>query len=154
MSSAPTPGLERAFDVVVRLGPVDDYGVTRTGHRRVIPIVGGEISGGLDAVILPGGADWQLVRPDGALEIDGRYSARTPGGALLYLQVSGVRSGPPSVLEALLAGDDVDPSAYYFRTAISIETSAPEHAGLEHAVFIASCIREAATVRYTAYRVT
>ena len=154
MSSAPTPGLERAFDVVVRLGPVDDYGVTRAGHRRVIPIVGGEISGGLDAVILPGGADWQLVRPDGALEIDGRYSARTPGGALLYLRVSGVRSGPPSVLDALLSGKEVDPSAYYFRTTISIETSAPEHAELEHSVFIASCIREAATVRYTAYRVT
>lgn len=154
MISAPTPGLERAFDVVVRLGPVDDYGVTRAGHRRVIPILGGEISGGLDAVILPGGADWQLVRPDGALEIDGRYSARTRGGALLYLQVAGVRSGPPSVLEALLAGDDVDPSAYYFRTTISIETSGPEHAELEHSVFIASCIREAAAVRYTAYRVT
>ena len=154
MTFPPAPGLERAFDVVVRLGPVDDYGVTRAGHRRVIPIVGGEISGGLDAVILPGGADWQLMRPDGALEIDGRYSARTRGGALLYLQVAGVRSGPPSVLEALLSGEDVDPSAYYFRTTISIETSATEHADLEHAVFVASCIREAATVRYTAYRVT
>lgn len=154
MITPPVPGLERAFDVVVQLGPVDDYGVTRAGHRRVIPILGGEVSTGLDAVILPGGADWQLVRPDGALEIDGRYSARTPDGALLYLQVTGVRSGPPGVLAALLAGDDVDPAAYYFRTTISIETAAPAHAELEHAVFIASCIREASMVRYTAYRVT
>lgn len=154
MSAPPIPGLKRAFDVVVRLGPVDDYGVTRAGHRRVIPIIGGEVSGGLDAAVLPGGADWQLVRPDGALEIDGRYSARTPSGALLYLQVTGVRSGPPEVLAAMLAGDDVDPSSYYFRTTLSIETSDPELAELEHAVFVASCLRDAGTVRYTAYRVT
>jgi hypothetical protein len=150
----PIPGLERAFDVTVRLGPVDDYGKTRAGHRRVIPVLGGEMAGGLDAEILGGGADWQLVRPDGALEIDGRYSARTSNGALLYLQVSGVRSGPPEVLAALLAGEDVDPAAYYFRTTLRIETAATEHADFQHAVFVASCVREAATVRYTAYRVT
>ena len=54
----------------------------------------------------------------------------------------------------VVAGDDVDPTTYYFRTTLSIETAAPEHADLEHAVFVASCIREASTVRYTAYRVT
>lgn len=155
MSAPPAvPGLAPAFDVVVRLGPLDDYGITRAGHRRVIPIVGGEISGALEATILPGGADWQVVRPDGALEIDGRYSARTPAGELLYLQVAGVRSGPPDVLAALLAGESVAPDAYYFRTSVRIETSAPAHADLEHAIFVASCVREAASVRYTAYRVT
>jgi hypothetical protein len=97
--STPTvPELAPAFDVVVHLGGVDDYGVTRAGHRRIIPILGGAITGEVEATILPGGADWQLVRTDGALEIDGRYSARTADGSLLYLQVSGVRSGPPEVL--------------------------------------------------------
>lgn len=154
MTAPAVPGLVPAFDVVVRLGALDDYGLTRAGHRRIIPIVGGEISGGLDASILPGGADWQLVRPDGALEIDGRYSARTKAGELLYLQVAGVRIGPPEVLAALLAGEEVSPTAYYFRTTIRIETSAPALSSLEHAVFVASCVREASTVRYTAYRVT
>lgn len=155
MSAIPTvPDLEAAFDVSVQLGPVDDYGMTRAGHRRVIPIRGGSVTGAIDAEILPGGADWQLVRPDGALEIDGRYSALTSAGDLLYLQVSGVRTGPPAVLDALLRGDPVDPSEYYFRTTVSIETSSAELAHLQHAVFVASCVREASTVRYTAYRVT
>lgn len=158
MSATPAvpavPGLEAAFDVVVELGGVDDYGVTRAGHRRVIPISGGRITGAIEADILAGGADWQLVRPDGALEIDGRYSARTPAGDLLYLQVAGVRSGPPGVLAALLRGEAVEPSSYYFRTTVSIETSAAEFAHLQHTLFVASCVREAATVRYTAYRVT
>ena len=154
MSAPAVPELVPAFEVVVHLGPVDDYGRTRAGHRRVIPILGGSITGAVEAAILPGGADWQLVRADGALEIDGRYSARTADGALLYLQATGVRSGPPEVLAALLAGQDVAPDAYYFRTALRVETSAPAFAALEHAVFVASCIRESATVRYTAYRVT
>jgi hypothetical protein len=154
MHDPAVPGLEPAFDVAVRLGPLDDHGITRAGHRRVIPIVGGTVTGGIDAEILPGGADWQRVRPDGAIEIDGRYTARTPDGELLYLQAVGVRTGPPEVLEALLRGEDVAPDRYYFRTVVTVETSAPRLRHLEHAVFVASCVRDADAVRYTAYRVT
>jgi hypothetical protein len=155
MTHAPTvPTLEPAFDVVVHLGPLADHGHTRAGHRRVIPIVGGRVYGGFDAEILRGGADWQLVRDDGAIEVDGRYSARTADGELVYLQVRGIRTGPQEVLAALLAGDDVAPDRYYFRTVITIETDAAALAHLEHAVFVASCVRDADAVRYAAYRVT
>ncbi|WP_010204215.1 DUF3237 domain-containing protein [Salinibacterium sp. PAMC 21357] len=155
MTLTPTePGLEATFDVTVRVGQVADYGTTRTGNRRVIDIIGGEITGSIDATILPGGADWQLVRPDGTIDIDGRYSAKTSKGGLIYITVSGVRSGAPETLEALLRGEAVDPSDYYFRTSLTLETSAPELAHLEQSLFIASCVREADTVRYRAYRVT
>lgn len=152
--TAPVPGLEPAFDVHVLLGPLEDHGDTRAGHRRVIPITGGAVTGAVSAEILPGGADWQVVRPDGSIEINGRYSARTPSGSHLLLHAVGVRSGSPEVLEALLRGEQVDPSEYYFRTVVTIETSAPELAWLERTLFVASCIREADAVRYTAYRVT
>src|SRR5271154_4723338 len=78
--TAPVPGLEPAFEVDARLGPLEDHGVTRAGHRRVVAVAGGRVSGLFDAEILPGGADWQIVRPDGAVEIDTRYSARTAAG--------------------------------------------------------------------------
>jgi hypothetical protein len=148
------PALSPAFDVTVRLGPMADHGLTRAGHRRVIPIVGGRISGEFEAEILPGGADWQLVRPDGAIEIDGRYTARTPDGELLYLQVTGVRTGPPEVLAALLKGDDISPDQYYFRTVVTIEAGSSRLAHLEKALFVASCVRDAEEVRYAAYQVT
>jgi Protein of unknown function (DUF3237) len=155
MTHTPTiPTLEPAFDVTVRLGELADHGRTRTGHRRVIPIVGGGVTGAFEAEILPGGADWQVVRDDGAIEIDGRYTARTSDGDLLYLQVAGVRTGPPEVLAALLRGDDIAPDRYYFRTALTIETSSAKLAHLEHALFVTSCVRDADAVRYTAYRVT
>ena len=69
------PGLEPAFTVEARLGPLEDHGITRAGHRRVVPVAGGRVGGLFDAEILPGGADWQVVRPDGTVEI-GRASCR------------------------------------------------------------------------------
>jgi hypothetical protein len=150
----PVPGLEPAFTVAARLGPLEDHGVTRAGHRRVIPVAGGRVSGVLDAEILPGGADWQLVRPDGGIEIDTRYSARTAAGEHVHFRTSGVRSGPPAVLAALLRGEDVDPASYYFRVAVYLETSAPRLAFLERSLFVASAVRGADSVSYVAYRVT
>ncbi|MET0673801.1 MAG: DUF3237 domain-containing protein [Microbacterium pygmaeum] len=152
--STPVPALEPAFDVVVHLGPLQDHGQTSAGHRRVIPIVGGSVSGAFEAEILPGGADWQIVRPDGAIEVDARYSACTPDGALLLLHATGVRSGPPEVLAALLRGEPVDPSAYYFRTIVRVEASDPALAFLQDALFLAAAVRSADRVTYTAYRVT
>ncbi len=151
---APVPGLEPAFTVDARLGPLEDHGMTRAGHRRVIAVAGGRVSGVLDAEILPGGADWQLVRPDGAIEIDTRYSARTAAGEYVHFRTSGVRSGPPEVLAALLRGENVDPASYYFRVAVYLETSAPRLAFLERSIFVASAVRGADSVSYTAYRVT
>lgn len=160
---APVPGLEPAFTVDARLGPLEDHGVTRAGHRRVIAIAGGQVSflpgalagdGPLDAEILPGGADWQVVRPDGTIEIDTRYSARTGAGEFLHFRTCGVRSGPPAVLAALLRGEAADPASYYFRVAVYLETSAPRLAFLERSIFVASAIRGADSVSYTAYRVT
>ena len=160
---APVPGLEPAFTVDARLGPLEDHGVTRAGHRRVIAIAGGRarflpLDGrpgeAVDAEILPGGADWQVVRGDGTIEIDTQYSAVTAEGEHVHFRTSGVRSGPPAVLAALLRGEDVDPASYYFRVAVYLETSAPRLAFLERSIFVASAVRAADSVSYTAYRVT
>lgn len=103
-------------------------------------------------MILAGGGDWQTVRADGSIEIDGRYSARSDDGELLYIRAQGVRSGDPAVLESPLRGEEVDPASYYFRAALTLESATrPE---LEHSVFVASYVREAHRVRYVAYRVT
>jgi hypothetical protein len=149
----PTPTLDAAFDVSVDLGPLEDHGTTSAGHRRVVPILGGRITGAIEADILPGGADWQVVRPDGTIEIDGRYSARTDSGDLLLLHATGVRTGPPDVLARLGRGEQVDPESYYFRTTVRIETAAPSSADLQRDLFLAVAQRQAEAVHYRAYRV-
>jgi len=148
----PVPSLVFAFAVTAELGELEDHGMTRAGHRRIIPVVGGTVRGIFSGVILAGGADWQTVRADGSIEIDGRYSARADDGDLLYIRAQGVRSGDPAVLESLLRGDPVDPDSYYFRAALTLESATrPE---LERSVYVASYVREAHRVRYVAYRVT
>ncbi|WP_243076327.1 DUF3237 domain-containing protein [Microbacterium sp. SS28] len=148
----PVPGLEPAFEVEVALGALEDHGMTRAGHRRVVPIVGGSVRGAFEGEILAGGADWQIVRSDGSIEIDGRYTARAVDGSLVYLHAVGVRSGSRDVLAALLRGEHVEPADYYFRTVVTIESSS--HPEFERSLYVASCVRDADRVRYVGYRVT
>lgn len=149
----PVPTFEPAFDVSVELAALEDHGETSVGHRRVVPINGGFITGAVEAEILPGGADWQRVRPDGTIEIDGRYSARTSSGDLLLLHATGLRTGSPEVLERLGRAEEVDPGSYYFRTTVRIETEAPALADLQRSLFVAVAQRQANAVHYRAHRV-
>jgi hypothetical protein len=152
-TETPATGLERIFRAEVAVGPVEDYGTTKAGRRRIVAILGGTLSEGIDAEVLPGGADWQILRDDGVLEIDTRYSARTTAGELLHLRTTGVRSGRPEVLEGLLRGDSFPPSEYYFRLVVRLETSAPRFAQLQDSILIAAAARTADRVVYDAYRV-
>ena len=44
-------------------------------------------------------------------------------GALVLVNSDGVRHGPPEVIAKLAAGEDVDPSLYYFRTVMRFEAT-------------------------------
>ena len=80
------------FTVDALLGAVVDVGPTPTGHRRVIPIVGGTVSGDLVGTVLPGGADWNLQRPDGSTELWARYELRLADGAVVSVTNTAVHA--------------------------------------------------------------
>jgi Protein of unknown function (DUF3237) len=131
------PELRFAFEVAVEVNPALDLGQTQAGHRRIIPIAGGIVSGPrLRGRVLPGGADWQILRPDGTGDLDARYTIQSDEGAVIYVVNRGVRHGPPEILASLNRGEQVDPSSYYFRSAASFETSAPEYAWLTCSVVV------------------
>ncbi|HUA18846.1 MAG TPA: DUF3237 domain-containing protein [Bryobacteraceae bacterium] len=133
----PAPELRFAFEVAVEVGAPLDLGQTQNGHRRIIPIASGRVEGPrLNGRVLPGGADWQILRPDGSADLDARYTIETAQGALIYVVNRGVRHGPREVLEKLNRGERVEPSAYYFRSAATFETSAPECLWLTRAVVV------------------
>jgi hypothetical protein len=109
------------------------------GEARVVPILGGTVSGeGLTGTILPGGADEQRIRADGLTRIHARYLIRTTEGSLIRVDSQGLRSGPPEVMSALLRGEKVDPAQIYFRTVIRFETADPTHDDLNRALFVTS----------------
>src|SRR5690606_21045582 len=88
--------------------------------------------------IVPGGADWQLIRADGFTEVDARYTLRTDDGKLIYVSNIGIRHAPPDVIRRLNAGERVDQSQIYFRAVPKFETAAPELEWLMRSIFIAT----------------
>src|SRR5512136_974889 len=112
-------GKRPIFTIHAELETITNLGRTPYGERRVIGILGGSVSGPkLKGHILPGGADWQLIRSDGAADIKARYTIQTDAGALIMVTSEGLRHGPPEVIERLTRGDNVDPAHYYFRTVM------------------------------------
>ena len=136
------------------LGEPLELGQTPWGRRRVIAIAGGEFDGPrLRGTVLAGGADWQVVHPDGTATIDTRYTLQTHDGALISVATQGVRHGPPEVLARIAAGELVDPAEYYFRVSIRYEVAEAEYGWLNRIVAVASAVRLANTVVYDAYEV-
>jgi uncharacterized protein DUF3237 len=119
-------GLQPIFTINAELAGIMNLGQTPYGERRIIGILGGTVEGPrLNGRVLPGGADWQIIRSDGAADIQARYTIESETGARILVSSEGLRHGPPAVLEKLARGESVDPSLYYFRTLMRFETSDP-----------------------------
>lgn len=137
-----TPALEPIFRASVAVGPPRVIGRVAAGERRIVDILGGEATGPrLTGKVLPGGADWQIVRDDGTAVLEARYTIETADGALVYVRNLGYRHGPPEVLAAIARGEEVDPARYYFRTTPAFETAAPALDWLNRTVVVCSAVR-------------
>jgi len=133
------PKLTFAFEVRAQVGAPIEVGQIGAGRRRIVPILGGTFEGsGMKGKIVPGGADWQIVEADGLSRLDTRYTLETDKGQIVYVQNAGVRHAEPEVMKKLLAGEIVDPSAVYFRTVPTFETSAPDLQWLVRNIFVAT----------------
>ena len=143
------------FTIHAELAPMLHFGRTPYGERRVIGILGGSVRGPkLNGRVLPGGADWQIVRGDGVADIQARYTIESEAGARILVSSEGLRHGPPAVMERLARGDNVDPALYYFRTAMRFETADPAVDWLNRILALARGQREANAVRLEVYEVT
>lgn len=91
------------------------------GPVRLVAITGGRVSGGLEGVILPGGADWQTLHEDGSIGIEARYLLELADGARLELQSRGLRGA----------------GAGMFWSSIWLRTTSASHAGLNNRQFLA-----------------
>jgi Protein of unknown function (DUF3237) len=147
--------LVHIFTAFVDVAAPIDLGPVATGRRRIVPILGGTVSGPrLNATILPGGADWQIIRPDGTAEVVARYWLKAEDGTMISVVNKGLRRGPPAVLARLAAGEDVDPSEYYFRTSPTFDVTLGPHGWLADNIFVATGQRRAAQVVITVHMLT
>lgn len=149
------PSLRLLYTSSVKLGPPLVVGGTPHGERRIIPIKGGSFAGPrLSGKILPGGADWQVIRADGVAELEAKYTLETDDGAFIYVLNRGIRSGSKEVMGRLAGGEKVHPSEYYFRTWPVFETGAPKYQWLHRLVAVATGERLPNEVIITVYEVT
>ena len=142
---------EFVFEIRANVDAPLVIGQSSQGLRRVIPILGGSVAGPrLNGIVVPGGADWQYVRPDGVLSLEARYTLQADDGTLIMVTNRGMRHGPPDIIEKIGRGEDVPAEAYYFRSAAEFEAPIGKHDWLNKALFIGIAERKAgaAIVRF------
>lgn len=133
----PVPTLDHVARVLVELEPAHTAGSGPWGERRLIPIVGGHFEGPrMRGVVLPGGADWQVVHANGMVTVDTHYGLRTDDEALIYISTHGVRVATPH---------------YYFRIFATLETGAQQYYWLNERIFVAAVAPQTGAVMYDLY---
>lgn len=112
----------------VKIGTMINVGESKRGTRRVIPITGGTFSGPkIKGEVLPGGEDWQLVRPDGDTELYARYLMKTDDGTVLQILNKALMHAPAP-------GEG---GGFYVKSVIDIEAPIESpYDYLNHAIFL------------------
>jgi len=138
------PQAEFAFEEVVTLAPTVQVGRTAQGHRQYVPITGGRFEGPkIKGRVLPGGWDWQLVRPDGHMDLDASYMIQADDGTIIHVRNRGT----------LFKRAD---GSYDIKTVAEFDAPLGPHQWLSEAAFIATLgpapEGEGAVVRLRFYR--
>jgi hypothetical protein len=118
------PRTEFVYEAMFQLGPTQTLGQGPLGERRMVPILGGRFEGPrLKGTVLPGGADRQLIRQDGARLLDALYELQADDGAVI------------TVHNRVLLDTRPDGSPYAFS---NIDITAPDgpHGWLNHLIFV------------------
>jgi hypothetical protein len=145
---------EFLFEINLNVPRIVDLGVTPFGHRRIAEVAGGSFEGPkLKGTVHPGGGDWIIVRPDKVTQLDVRLTLETDDGELIYMTYHGFRHGPDEVMARLNAGEMVDASEYYFRTAPGFETGSDKYAWLNSTICVSTGRREASGPIYRVFEV-
>jgi hypothetical protein len=149
------PQLEFVYEAVASLGSPVPIGHTVDGTRRIIPILeGGSVTGPLiKGTMMGNAADWQLTRPDGVTVVDAIYGIKTDDGVIIQIHNKGLRHGPPEVMARLLAGEEVDPAEYYFRTTPEFIAPTGKYDWMNRSVFVCSGARYPSGIKLWVWRV-
>ncbi len=134
---APALQAKFVFSLAIKVGAPIVAGDFGYGVRRVIPIVGGEVRGdGIKGTILPYGADFQTIRPNGLTELEAKYAFEMDDGAIVYIENLGIRFGPKQLLDKIARGETVGPELIYFRSVPKFETGAEKYRWLMQNLFV------------------
>ncbi len=147
------PALRPFCEILVELGPIIEMGAGRAGQRRIIPILGGRVTGEITGRVMNVGADWQTVFADGVAELDTRYALETDDGAVIEVVNYGFRHGPAEIIARLADGWSVPQDQYYMRTQARLECGDERYRWVNRTLFIGSGARNASSVEIRLYSI-
>lgn len=146
MNELVTPSLELianlsvAVDVPIALGQLNGL------ERRMVPIVGGIVSGPhFSGKVLPGGSDIQTIRTDGTIELVARYALDLGPLGKVMVENTGLRSPP--------GNGATTTSPNYFRGVFRFQAPKGALQWLNDNVFVNSGHREGGRVQLAIFRV-
>ena len=123
--------LELLYEMHADLKPPVVVGPGPYGTRMIFDVTGGSFAGPrLRGRVLPSGADWLLVRPDGYGLLDVRAALETEDGAFAYAQYHGVIEMGPRVQALVASGGSTGYGEIYLVTQPRFETGDPRYAWL------------------------
>jgi hypothetical protein len=147
------PALTHVLHLEVEVAAPVEVGTLSSGLRRVVPIVGGTVSGAFEGRVLPGGADFQLIRTETETEVEARYLLESDRGELVTVDNRGLRTGSAEDIARLRRDEPVDPARIYFRSSPRFETAAPRLARLMSRVYVGVGTRQPRSVLFDVFEV-
>ncbi|WP_233255491.1 DUF3237 domain-containing protein [Naasia lichenicola] len=107
-------------------------------HRRIVPILGGRVIGPeFNGKVLPGGADFQILRSGTVTELEARYAIETDDGDRVYVENFGLRSGSAEDIARIIAGETVDPGRIYFHSSPRMSAAGSRWSWLGERILVA-----------------
>lgn len=80
-----SPRSELIFTITAQCTPPEEMGIIDGGKARMIPIVGGTVSGEkFTGTVMPG-ADWSIMREDGLATVEARYAIKAEDGTIIQV---------------------------------------------------------------------
>jgi hypothetical protein len=147
--------LKPLMELSIEMGPAQVTPDGPYGTRRFIPVTGGTFTGErLKGRILPGGADCQLIRPDGVAELDARITLQLEDGVNVLMRGVGLRHGATDVMRRIASGEAVPASAYYFRQSMLFEAPGPDWGWLNRMLALGVGERRPDGVRLAIFEIT
>lgn len=114
-----------------------DVGLTPSGHRIAGGIVGGRVTGPrINGDVEPIGADFAVLRSDDTLAPNVSTIIRADEGDLITVHYRGLIY-PWSTVQALRAGEDVDPDDIDWKVFMHFETSSSHYDWLNRTLAVA-----------------
>ncbi|MBK8161448.1 MAG: DUF3237 domain-containing protein [Rhodospirillaceae bacterium] len=135
----PNLAMQWVMRLEVEIGPERRIGPVPAGERIDYPIIGGSFAGpDIRGDVLPGGADYFLMRHDGVGVLDARYKLRSDDGVVIDIHNSGLWVPTDAGRARMKSGLDPLPWELYCRCTPVFRAPTGRHDRLNRWVFTGS----------------